>query len=100
MAAGDSGFTRCYGKKGMSADIILSSDKTESQMTRSRGGGGEAALHSKDKSEAFFKPVPARDQTLRLPFFTQRWSLSQFSELGCFSLANWREDSLADGGDS
>lgn len=64
------------------------------------GGGGEAAVYSKDNTFQwrFLYTVACRDQTPRLLFFTPRLNLSQSSELGCFSLANWREDSQADAG--
>lgn len=54
---------------------------------------------SEDK--AFLQRLQASiDQMANWPFFTVCLNLSQFSELGCFSLTNWREDLQADAGGS
>lgn len=61
-----------------------------------RGGGGASFVHMlcRDQTQAlhflllffsFSPPPPPNTHTLRV-------NLSQFSELGCFSPANWRGD--------
>lgn len=62
-------------------------------------------VHSKDKAfqRGLLCTIACRDQNTKgcgvFCFFTLHWSLSQFSEFGCFSLTNWREDSQTDAGD-
>lgn len=71
LAAGESGFTPCYGVKGWVLTSFPPLIRWRAKWQGHWGGGGEASVYSKDNTfrRRFLYTVACRDQTLRLLFF-------------------------------